>query len=123
MLPDDPPRPFNHAQAGFRVPAFLVSPFAPRGVVNHNLYDHTSMLKLVEWRFGLRPLAPRDRAARNLAEAMDFTARPTTLNLPTVKDPGPHVCLAPDSGLAMEDSFWNAVDERVRTDPDWRHLV
>jgi phospholipase C len=60
---------------GFRVPTVLVSPYARRGYVDHGLYDHTSILKLIEWRFGLRPLAVRDAAAKNLADALDFSDR------------------------------------------------
>ena len=37
------------------------------------MYDHTSILKLVEWRWGLRPLSVRDREANNLAAALDFS--------------------------------------------------
>ena len=59
---------------GFRVPALVVSPFAQRGAVAHALYDHTSILRMIEWRFGLAPLTPRDAAARNLAEVLDFGA-------------------------------------------------
>ena len=43
----------DHAQAGFRVPAFIVSPFAPRGHVHHTVFEHSAILKLAEWRFGL----------------------------------------------------------------------
>jgi phospholipase C len=61
---------------GFRVPALVVSPFARRGGIAGSLYDHTSILKMIEWRFGLAPLTPRDAAANNLAEVLDFTAPP-----------------------------------------------
>ena len=30
------------------------------------------MLKMIEWRWGLRPLTVRDASANNLAEALDF---------------------------------------------------
>jgi phospholipase C len=62
---------------GFRVPALIVSPFARRGAVAHDVYDHTSILRMIEWRWGLTPLAPRDASAGNLAEALDF-AHPST---------------------------------------------
>lgn len=61
---------------GFRVPCVVISPFARAGVVNHDLFDHASLLKMVEWRFGLRPLAARDAAANNLATALDFSMAP-----------------------------------------------
>ena len=53
----------------------LISPFARRGRVAHGTYDHTSILKLVEWRWGLAPLSVRDAAADNLAAALDFSKR------------------------------------------------
>ena len=104
----------DHAQAGFRVPTIVLSPFARRGYVGHNVYDHTSILKMVEWRWGLKPLTKRDRAARNLAEAFRFdkpdVSKPV---LPLVTDPGPHVCrdsvpsgAAGTSPMGLEDPFW-----------------
>jgi len=67
-----------YVQRGFRVPCLLISPFARRGHVAHGVYDHTSILKLVEWRWGLAPLSPRDAAAANLAGALDFSRRVLT---------------------------------------------
>ena len=61
---------------GFRVPCLVISPLARRGYVAHDVYDHTSVLKAIEWRWGLPPLTPRDTAARNLAEVLDFAAPP-----------------------------------------------
>jgi phospholipase C len=64
------------ALRGFRTPALMISPLARRGHVSHRTYDHTSVLKMIEWRWGLKPLTPRDRAARNMAEALDFASGP-----------------------------------------------
>jgi phospholipase C len=63
-------------QRGFRVPSLVVSPRARRGHVAHDTYDHTSVLKAIEWRFGLPALTPRDAGARNLAEVLDFASPP-----------------------------------------------
>ena len=73
--PAGPGREPEYQQRGFRVPCMLVSPFARRGRVAHGVYDHTSILKLVEWRWGLEPLSVRDAAAANLAAALDFSHR------------------------------------------------
>ena len=54
----------------------MVSPRARRGHVAHGVYDHTSVLKMIEWRWGLDPLTPRDAAARNIAEVLDFGTAP-----------------------------------------------
>jgi phospholipase C len=60
----------------------MISPRARRHHVSHNVYDHTSVLKMIEWRWGLRSLTPRDAAARNIAEVLDF-ANPPNLQAPT----------------------------------------
>ena len=75
----------EYQQRGFRVPAILVSPFARRGHIAHGVYDHTSILKLVEWRWGLEPLSVRDAAAANLAAALDFSHR--NLKAPLISPP------------------------------------
>jgi phospholipase C len=59
---------------GFRVPCLLISPFARRGYVSSLLFDHTSVLRLIEWRWQLAPLTVRDAGAQNLAQALDFSA-------------------------------------------------
>lgn len=58
---------------GFRVPTMLVSPFARRGYVSSTVFDHASILRLIEWRWGLSPLTARDAQANNLADALDLT--------------------------------------------------
>ena len=57
---------------GARVPAIIVSPFAKRGFVDHTTYDTTSILRFIEVRYGLRPLAERDRKANDLRNAFRF---------------------------------------------------
>jgi phospholipase C len=64
------------ALRGFRVPSIVISPRARRQYVSHNVYDHTSVLKAIEWRWNLAPLTPRDQAARNIAEVLDFSTAP-----------------------------------------------
>lgn len=75
----------EYEQRGFRIPALLISPFARRGRVAHGTYDHTSVLKLLEWRFGLEPLSQRDAEAANLAAALDFSHR--NLKAPKIQVP------------------------------------
>jgi phospholipase C len=38
---------------GFRVPTLIVSPFSRGGYVNSDVFDHTSLLRLLETRFGV----------------------------------------------------------------------
>ena len=62
-----PPPAASDGQRGFRAPCLLISPFERCGHVAHGVRDHTSILKLVEWRWGLE--------AANLASALDFSRR------------------------------------------------
>jgi phospholipase C len=75
----------DYEQRGFRIPAVLVSPFARRAHVDHGVYDHTSILRLLEWRWGLEPLSVRDAQANNLAKALDFSHR--NLHVPKIAAP------------------------------------
>jgi phospholipase C len=72
--------------------------------VAHGLYDHTSVLKMIEWRFGLSPLTVRDAAANNLAEVLDFTS-PPNLTASRYRVPLPITlgCLIPDHAHSGED--------------------
>jgi phospholipase C len=60
---------------GFRVPALVISPWSLRGPVARDVYDHTSVLKMIEWRWNLPPLTVRDASANNLAETLNFARR------------------------------------------------
>ena len=58
---------------GFRVPALLISPWSRRTPVSHTVFEHTSVLKMIEWRWGLPSLTVRDAATNNIVEAIDFS--------------------------------------------------
>ena len=70
----------DFSQAGFRVPTLLASPYARKGFVDHARYDHTSILRFLEWRFlGAPPRGPRgkgwyltkrDRFANNIGQTL-----------------------------------------------------
>lgn len=44
---------------GTRIPALVISPYAKKGFVDHTEYDTTSILRLIEWKYGLEPLGER----------------------------------------------------------------
>jgi acid phosphatase len=58
---------------GTRVPTFVVSPYAKKGFVDSTVYDASSILALIEHRWGLAPLGARDAASADLTAAFDFT--------------------------------------------------
>jgi phospholipase C len=70
-----PPRPDAYG-CGTRVPSLLVGPWARRGYIDHTAADTTSILALIEARFGLPPLQSRDANAYNLLDGFDFTQTP-----------------------------------------------
>ncbi len=57
---------------GSRVPAIVISPFARKHFVDHNQYETTSILKLIEERWGLASLNDRDASSGDLLTAFDF---------------------------------------------------
>lgn len=89
-------------QRGFRVPCLVISPMA-RPSVAHQTFDHTSVLKMIEWRFGLAPLTVRDAAASNLAEVLDLNGprrrQVPHYDVPDVATPG-----CPATGTSMATS-------------------
>jgi phospholipase C len=94
---------------GFRVPCLVISPFAARRFVAHNLFDHTSVLRFIEWRWGLDPLTERDATANNLADVLDFDRRNHRAP-PYAVPPGPFGTPCPSS----EANPWIIVREVAR---------
>ncbi|MFM8331662.1 MAG: alkaline phosphatase family protein [Candidatus Methylumidiphilus sp.] len=65
-----PPPKGDRFGPGSRIPAIIISPFVRNGYVDHSVYDTTSILKLIEERYRLRPLTDRDAQAQSLAKAL-----------------------------------------------------
>lgn len=63
---------FGFDRLGIRVPAVLISPWIEKGTVVTTLHDHTSIIKTVTKRWGLRPLTERDKAATDLGEVLSL---------------------------------------------------
>ena len=79
---------------GLRLPVVIASPWtvgpATNPRISSQVYDHTSVLKLIEWRWGLAPLTPRDASSdiNNLAYALNFASPQTAVpGLPTPTAP------------------------------------
>jgi phospholipase C len=87
------------ALLGCRVPTLVVSPFtrgnAAKPRICSLLFDHASVLKLIEWRWNLDPLTPRDASDEiaNLALALNFSTPDTSLPaLPVIAEPPLEPC-------------------------------
>jgi phospholipase C len=70
-----PPTPDPYG-CGTRVPCMLIGPWSRRGYIDHKQADTTSILALIEARFGLQPLQSRDANAYNLLDGLDFKQKP-----------------------------------------------
>jgi phospholipase C len=104
---------------GFRVPTVLISPFARRNYVSHRTFDHTSILKMIEWRWGLKPLTPRDANANNIASVLDFADPVTataTYDVPTF-DGTLAGCSAETSGAEYRE--WPAL-KKLAIERGWK---
>ena len=61
------------AQYGFRVPSVVISPYAKRDYVSSVVYDHTSILAMVERKWNLPALTLRDANANDLSDFLDLS--------------------------------------------------
>ncbi len=80
LQPGDLPGDFT--LSGFRVPLVVISPWVKPHFVSHTNRELTSILKLIETRFGLTPLTARDAAADDMTEFFDFVDPPAFLTPP-----------------------------------------
>jgi phospholipase C len=88
-----------YSWTGFRVPTVVVSPWARRNYVSHTVYDHTSILRLIETKWNLPALSNRDANANAMLDCFDFS-RPAFLTPPTLAaappPTGAAACVAAD---------------------------
>jgi phospholipase C len=71
-----PPPQVDGFGFGIRVPLLVISPYAKRGFVTHELGEFSSVLRFIEDNWGLSQLTHRDREATPLSSAFDFTQDP-----------------------------------------------
>jgi phospholipase C len=126
----------NFGQAGFRAAAALISPYAAGNAVDHTVYDHTSILRFLEWRFLGAPasgpgrdsgkwwLTKRDRFANPLGQTL--LAKPVSVEVPdSLVHPGPTSGVTPECAVGTaslaKDSFEtdpSFEEERARDHPE-----
>jgi phospholipase C len=87
---------------GPRVPLYVISPWSRGGWVDSQVYDHTSVLRLIERRFGVSvDVTPWRRAVcGDLTSAFDFSqrdARPFVASLPATLEAAVRAAELPDT--------------------------
>jgi phospholipase C len=125
----DPDLVSGKALLGFRVPTIVASPFS-RGEpddpkVKGMTFDHTSILKLIEWRFGLDPLTARDASSdvANLARTLKFKHPDNTVPpLPAPAPPPPSPCVSSAEAVSRARSAETASGDATDSRNPWPGL-
>jgi phospholipase C len=103
----------DFSQAGFRVPSIIASPFARPGAVDHTVYDHTSIMRFLQWRFlgapaqgpgtgtGRWALTKRNRYANNIGRTLS-TERDDEVDL-QISVRRPTIPCGNEAALAVQD--------------------
>jgi phospholipase C len=86
--------PFDFDQLGVRVPAIIISPLIPKGLIDHTVYDHTSALATLERQHNMDPLTHRDEKAQDFAHLF---------SLATARTDTPPMLVNPAAAAADED--------------------
>ena len=73
VVEDDAQNGSDHVDS-HRSPAFVLSPYTRRAVVDSSFYNQTSILRTMELILGLRPMTQFDAAARPMASVFATTA-------------------------------------------------
>jgi phospholipase C len=83
---------FDFSQLGVRVPALVCSPWIPRNVIDHRVYEHASIPRTVERLWDLPNMTDRDAHAGDLTSLLTLSApRADALtSLPDAAEPEVH---------------------------------
>jgi phospholipase C len=71
-----PPPQLDAFGLGFRVPCIVVSPYARKGVVQHNVRSFESIVRFTERLYGLPAMTAHDAQADDFMDAFDFEQAP-----------------------------------------------
>ena len=84
--PDENPELGGYDRLGFRVPLIVVSPYAKRHFVSHEVHTHTSILRFIEAKFGIPAMTKRDANSDAMLDLFDFNSAPRT-DVPAFEEP------------------------------------
>lgn len=128
----DPDLVHGKALLGCRAPCIVASPWTvgvpSNPTVNHTVYDHTSVLKMIESVFNVKPLAARETSSDvgNLLSLIDFANKPKAA--PALPQPQPvppqTICASsinPGGGLVRPDDEPNSFQmlEKAALERGW----
>lgn len=125
VLEDDAQNGADHVDS-HRAPAYVLSPYTRRGIIDSSMYNTTSMLRTMELILGLQPMTHFDAGARPMWAA--FSNKPDTRPYEAVKPAIPFDERNPENAPAAARSQRLDLSEADRIDDDemndilWRAL-
>jgi hypothetical protein len=125
VLEDDAQNGPDHVDS-HRAPAYVLSPYTRRGIVDSSMYNTTSMLRTMELILGLRPMTHFDAAARPMWAA--FSNKPDTTPYEAVKPQVPlgerNPAASPTAARSMRLDFSEAdrIDDDELNEILWRAI-
>lgn len=93
---------FGFDQYGVRVPAIIVSPLVAKGIVDHTVYDHASVLATVERLYGIGALTNRDRSAHDVIGLLSLSSPRTDCPMILSNPAVPVMQAAPPSAMKVQ---------------------
>jgi hypothetical protein len=125
VLEDDAQNGADHVDS-HRSPAFVISPYARRRVVDSTMYNTTSMLRTMELILGLRPMTHFDAGARPMAPAFQAKAdtTPYTAEKPRISLEERNSAQSATAARSAQLDFSreDAIDDDELNDILWRAL-
>ncbi|MFL6447792.1 MAG: alkaline phosphatase family protein [Bryobacteraceae bacterium] len=125
VIEDDAQNGPDHVDS-HRAPAFVISPFTHRGVVDSTMYNQTSVLRTMEMILGLRPMTHFDAGSRPMFGTFSRTADPKPYSAITPRisltDRNPAKGSGAQASARMDFSEEDRVDDDELNDVLWRAL-
>jgi YVTN family beta-propeller protein len=122
VVEDDAQNGADHVDS-HRSPAFVLSPYTRRGIVDSSMYSTVSMLRTMEMILGLRPMTHFDAGAKAMASVFantpnlaPYTAAPPQIPLDTKN---PRESATAERSRKMDFDREDAVDEDELNDVLW----
>jgi DNA-binding beta-propeller fold protein YncE len=125
IIEDDAQNGPDHVDS-HRAPAWVISPYTQRGIVDSSMYNQTSVLRTIELIVGLRPLTHFDAAARPMfgGFSQQANAQPYTAISPKVSITDRNPWNSPGASESMRMDFKDAdlADDDELNDVLWRAI-
>jgi hypothetical protein len=125
IIEDDAQNGPDHVDS-HRAPAWVISPYTKRGIVDSDMYNQASVLRTMELIVGLRPMTQFDAAARPMFETFSKTPDTTPFSAISPKvsltDRNPEKGAAATASAHMNFREADMVDDDELTAVLWRAI-